>query len=120
MTASGLIVGPAGVLLRHRTLGVLGRSGGHTPTTVRPVGPVLQEVSETGLKVSHVDGTATLVHVDVPRAPASHASRPACLLDVPAASAPRPTVGWPSSRGLTPWSPPKRNDRHLRFLSTLS
>lgn len=74
VTASGIVVGPAGVVLhRHRRLGRWMQPGGHVDPGETPEDAVVREcVEETGLPVAHPDGGPVLLHVDVHEASASH------------------------------------------------
>jgi 8-oxo-dGTP pyrophosphatase MutT (NUDIX family) len=67
VTASAVVVGPAGTLLhRHKRLGLWLQPGGHVDPGESPEDAVLREVAEeTGLRARHPEESPTLVHVDV-------------------------------------------------------
>jgi 8-oxo-dGTP pyrophosphatase MutT (NUDIX family) len=73
VTASGIVVGPAGVVLHcHRRLGRWMQPGGHIDPGETPEAAVVREcVEETGLPVAHPAGGPVLLHLDV-HAAASH------------------------------------------------
>jgi 8-oxo-dGTP pyrophosphatase MutT (NUDIX family) len=74
VTASGIIVGPRGIVLhRHRILGRWVAPGGHIDDGEAPWEAARREVGEeTGLAVDHFGGVPTLVHVDVHQGPHGH------------------------------------------------
>ncbi len=74
VTASGIVVGPRGVVLhRHRRLGRWLQPGGHLDPGELPEEAVVRECSEeTGLAVAHPAVGPRLVHVDVHDAVAGH------------------------------------------------
>lgn len=71
VTASGIVIGPRGVLLhRHRRLGTWLQPGGHIDPGELPWDAARREVDEeTGVSTEYAelldDGTPPLVHVDV-------------------------------------------------------
>lgn len=67
VTASGIVVGPRGVILhKHRRLGRWLQPGGHLEAGEDPTEAVLREcLEETGLTVVHPTGGPLLIHVDV-------------------------------------------------------
>ncbi|WP_420450831.1 NUDIX hydrolase [Ilumatobacter sp.] len=72
VTASGIVVGPRGVLLlRHRRLGIWLQPGGHVDAGETPWSAALRECrEETGLELAYADaldadGVPPLRHVDV-------------------------------------------------------
>jgi len=72
VTASGIVVGPRGVvLLKHKRLGFWLQPGGHVDPGETPWGAALRESEEeTGLAVAfagpfEADGAPVLLHVDV-------------------------------------------------------
>jgi 8-oxo-dGTP pyrophosphatase MutT (NUDIX family) len=67
VTASGIVVGPRGVILhKHRRLGRWLQPGGHLEPGESPTQAVLRECrEETGLVVTHPPGGPVLLHVDV-------------------------------------------------------
>ncbi len=74
VTASGIVVGPPGVVLhRHRRLGRWMQPGGHIEPGETPEDAVVREcIEETGLPVAHPGGQPVLVHLDVHEASDSH------------------------------------------------
>jgi 8-oxo-dGTP pyrophosphatase MutT (NUDIX family) len=74
VTASGIVVGPRGVLLhRHRLLGIWVAPGGHIDAGETPWEAAVRETSEeTGLTVTHCCDAPRLVHVDVHAGPRGH------------------------------------------------
>lgn len=74
VTASGIVVGPRGVILhRHRRLGRWLQPGGHLDPGEVPEEAVLRECTEeTGLTVAHPEDGPLLVHVDVHEAALGH------------------------------------------------
>lgn len=102
VTASGIVVGPAGVVLhRHRRLGRWMQPGGHVDPGETPEEAVVREcVEETGLPVAHPDAGPVLLHLDVHEAAASHLHLDLRYLlvapDVPPApgSGESPDVAW--------------------------
>ena len=67
VTASAIVVGPAGVLLlRHKRLGIWVQPGGHLePGEDLAAGARREAVEETGLDLAHPAAGPRLVHVDV-------------------------------------------------------
>lgn len=67
VTASGIVVGPRGVLLhRHRRLGLWLQPGGHLDPHETPADAATREtLEETGIAAAHPPGGPQLVHVDV-------------------------------------------------------
>jgi 8-oxo-dGTP pyrophosphatase MutT (NUDIX family) len=69
VTASSVVVGPAGTLLhRHKRLGLWLQPGGHVDPGELPEDAAVREVAEeTGLRAAHADAGPgwSLVHVDV-------------------------------------------------------
>jgi 8-oxo-dGTP pyrophosphatase MutT (NUDIX family) len=67
VTASAIVVGPAGTLLhRHKRLGLWLQPGGHIGPDEAPWTAALRETAEeTGLAAVHPPGGPALVHVDV-------------------------------------------------------
>ena len=74
VTASAIIVGPAGVVLhRHRRLHRWMQPGGHIDAGETPAGAALRESSEeTGLTLRHPVGGPRIIHVDVHPAADDH------------------------------------------------
>lgn len=74
VTASGIVVGPRGVILhRHRRLHRWLQPGGHLESGESPAEAVLRECrEETGLAVIHPPGGPMLIHVDVHPAATGH------------------------------------------------
>ncbi len=74
VTASAIIVGPAGVVLhRHRRLHRWMQPGGHIDAGETPASAALRESSEeTGLTLHHPAGGPRLIHVDVHPAADGH------------------------------------------------
>lgn len=74
VTASGLVVGPRGVVLhRHKVLGTWVAPGGHIDAGETPWDAAVRETrEETGLTVAHQGGTPRLTHVDVHLGPRGH------------------------------------------------
>jgi 8-oxo-dGTP pyrophosphatase MutT (NUDIX family) len=74
VTASGIIIGPRGIVLhRHRILGTWVAPGGHIDEGEAPWDAARREAAEeTGLAVEHFGGVPTLVHVDVHEGPNGH------------------------------------------------
>ena len=74
VTASAIIIGPAGVVLhRHRRLHRWMQPGGHIDAGETPASAALRESSEeTGLTLHHPAGGPRLIHVDVHPAADDH------------------------------------------------
>jgi 8-oxo-dGTP pyrophosphatase MutT (NUDIX family) len=74
VTASAVVVGPAGVMLhRHKRLGIWIQPGGHIEPGEDPAAGARREVrEETGLDAAHYALEPHLVHVDVHPAPRGH------------------------------------------------
>lgn len=95
VTASGLVVGPRGIVLhRHRRLGIWMQPGGHVDPGETPWEAALREtIEETGLDVTEPEGAPVLVHLDVHPAAKGHTHLDLRYLLLGADADPRPAMG---------------------------
>ena len=96
VTASAIVVGPAGVLLlRHKRLGIWVQPGGHVePGEELSVAARREAIEETGLALEHPADGPRVVHVDVHPGGRGHTHLDVrWLLQATTADPPRPPEG---------------------------
>ena len=105
VTASAIVIGPAGVVLhRHRRLHRWMQPGGHIDPGETPAGAALREsVEETGLALHHPDGGPRLIHVDVHAAANDHVHLDLRYLLLSPGGEPEPAPGESPDVGWFSW-----------------
>ena len=105
VTASALIIGPAGVVLhRHRRLHRWMQPGGHIDPGETPADAALRESSEeTGLAVRHPESGPRVIHVDVHLAADDHVHLDLRYLLLSPGGEPAPAPGESPDVGWFSW-----------------